>query len=73
MPLECDCYDGCWGNHSKDWPEVDYSGTQRRPSQVEGFVHGAVPYGSYVFVANFTVRIETEDLAAKVRRYAGVR
>lgn len=71
MPLACDCFDGCWGAHSKEWPVVDYSKTRRHHEQITGFIHGAVPYGSYVFVGEGLVRIETEELAAKVRRYVG--
>lgn len=23
IALSCDCYPGCWGDHSEDWPQVD--------------------------------------------------
>ena len=47
MPLSCDCYDGCWGDHSKHWPSI------RATNGISIDVLWAVskrvvPYGSYV-------------------------
>lgn len=36
-PLKCDCYAGCWADHSEGWPEV-HSGW--RAYCVENFGHG---------------------------------
>ncbi len=64
MPLSCDCYPGCWGVHSQDWPEI---WEPRTMSQGEFYrlVHKLVPYGSYVMMHG-RVRVETADLHALV-------
>lgn len=52
MPLGCDCYPGCWGAHSVDWPLIVGEWTKLRP-----YIHKVVPYGSWVQVPE-GVRIE---------------
>lgn len=71
MPLSCDCYGGCWGDHSQQWPRV--AGT---PTPVEQTKHQTVsaeamayyrlaqkvlPYGTYVFMSDH-LRVETNEL-----------
>lgn len=78
MPLSCDCYGGCWGEHSKGWPEVEvpvglihdyktkhpYETYFAQGAAYEVISHAEIPYGSYVQMTGF-VRLETEDLARK--------
>lgn len=48
MPLTCDCYGGCWGDHAKErgWKSVPY--TLDRWT----FVINKFPYGSYVVMGS---------------------
>lgn len=55
MPLSCDCYGGCWGDHSMEWPSFviptslieKYEGHPFKA--VNEIVEAAgLPYGSYV-------------------------
>ena len=77
MPLGCDCYGGCWGDHSKDWPSIALSEkslaearkiNSRYPESVAG---GAIakranlPYGSYVIMSG-SLRVETPELMSLV-------
>ncbi len=55
MPLSCDCYPGCWGDHSKDWPLIPFADHDK--ADVRAAVKGAVPYGSYVEVKE-GIRVE---------------
>lgn len=54
MPLSCDCYAGCWGDHSKGWPSVPQPRDPHKLARDAG-----VPYGSYV-IAEQSLRVETE-------------
>ena len=63
MPLNCDCYDGCWGDHSENWPRVivptgafillkGKPGTLQRQTVSEALFAAAVkllPHGTYVW------------------------
>lgn len=68
MPLSCDCYGGCWGDHSAKWPKVVV------PKEIEVIVHQAcwsvlnIPYGCYVLDEG-EVRTETEEQARLVNAY----
>lgn len=68
-PLSCDCYDGCWGDHSKDWPEVAIADEARLAE-----AHRAcwkelhIPRGSYVAVRG-ALRLQTEEYKQKVVEY----
>lgn len=64
MPLSCDCYAGCWRAHSEAWPKVKTSGAYNNRGLM--LLIGA-PYGSYVTLSG-EIRLETEELAEKVRR-----
>lgn len=44
MPLACDCYGGCWGDHSEGWPEVPFTDAAWKRAVEQ------LPYGSYVRV-----------------------
>lgn len=52
-PLDCDCYPGCWAEHSAAWPSV--------PTDAGGVVVASIrrmlPRGCYVVMGN-RVRIE---------------
>ena len=52
MPLSCDCYPGCWGAHSKDWPLV--INPYLTKADVRKIVMSVVPYGCYVTVEEGT-------------------
>jgi len=60
MPLSCDCYPGCWGEHSKHWPSVllPEGMTQRQIGDA------GIPYGSFVTTRQ-TIRFETMELLTK--------
>lgn len=45
-PLSCDCYPGCWAEHSKDWLTVPYT------KQNWHFCVEFIPYGMYVGVGD---------------------
>jgi hypothetical protein len=63
VPLSCDCYPGCWGDHSKDWPLVTLNPfTAEAASQLRGDVRHFVPYGSYVEVKE-GIRVEPAHFA----------
>lgn len=57
MPLSCDCYPGCWGDHSRDWPLVPFNGAPKSDTRV--VVRAVVPRGSYVEVGE-GIRIEPD-------------
>ena len=59
--LGCDCYGGCWGDHSKDWPKLIFETigetreAYRRCHQTETMGQHLprerrVPYGSYIIM-----------------------
>lgn len=49
MKLSCDCYPGCWGTHSENWPEI--------PAHLFSKIKSNLNYGEYVFMED-KVRIE---------------
>jgi len=63
MPLSCDCYPGCWGVHSQNWPSILVP--EGLTAQAVGEL--GIPYGSYVFGHNNLLFIETPELMAKLR------
>ncbi len=63
MPLTCDCFPGCWGAHSKDWPLVVNPFLDRE--EVRKTVMAVVPYGSYVTVEEGT-KVENESYLSLV-------
>ncbi len=79
MPLNCDCYDGCWGDHSIDWPSIEIPEQLIEKKRQEKFYHypiqavvkdiieaAQVPYGSAVTIDNI-LRLETEQMLEKVK------
>jgi hypothetical protein len=74
MPLgNCDCYGGCWGDHSENWPSLKIPQDKldegaklnpRYPSSAIGLricdVAG-IPYGSFVIMED-AIRVETETM-----------
>lgn len=65
MPLSCDCYGGCWGDHSKDWPSVVIPPGMETAAAMQ-LTHSIVPYGSYVLMGT-TVRTETGEYHERLR------
>jgi hypothetical protein len=79
LPLHCDCYGGCWADHSVDWVKV---GTEANASQLHELAHTTLPYGTYVYIGkgydgpmqrakgvfaeHSHVRVETQELADKL-------
>ena len=73
MPLTCDCYDGCWGDHSANWMCVEVPRSRieaarlvnpRYPESVAATAlckEAGVPYGSYV-VDGRVLSVETPNL-----------
>lgn len=78
MPLSCDCFSGCWGVHSKNWPAlhipqhlIDKHAEHRYPDSVAAgeIIHAcAIPYGSCVNVSG-ELRLETQELFQTVKTY----
>lgn len=63
MPLNCDCYGGCWADHSKDWPRLGDA-----PWIAETFFAVArqhLPYGTYVCMGDH-IRLETEEIKERL-------
>lgn len=59
MPLNCDCYPGCWGDHSELWPEI-ICADKDRAREVRKRIMSLVPYGSYVSADDCIVRVEPD-------------
>ncbi len=75
MPLSCDCYPGCWCDHSKDWPFVPFDGTPLDARDTQVAVQAVVPYGSYVEVKD-GIRIEpayADKFPDKLRDFLKIR
>ena len=61
MTLSCDCYAGCWGDHSEGWPEIhDPDGVYRRAAI------GLLDYGTYVTMPGNVLRIQDSDLVDRL-------
>lgn len=64
MPLNCDCYGGCWGDHSKDWPLVAFTNDYRTnpmPAWArKALLDSGIPYGSFV-ITNHGIRVERAE------------
>lgn len=41
MPLSCDCYGGCWGDHSKNWPDIAYTEERLAYLNSQSKLHGS--------------------------------
>lgn len=63
MPLHCDCYGGCWAEHSEAWPKVGRAVDAKALYQL---AHTTLPYGTYVIMSGQPLRVETPELAAKL-------
>lgn len=80
-PLGCDCYGGCWGDHSKDWPsiaipvpliELAALSNAYYPTHVAAMRlvnEAGIPYGSYV-ISKDRLRVETEEQYDLVKFFA---
>lgn len=55
MPLTCDCYGGCWGDHAKDWPKVAIPPSMGHYELAD---KAGIPYGSYVKIGD-NLHVET--------------
>jgi len=68
MPLNCDCYPGCWGKHSKNWPFIEFETEEEgRRLYVACSKERIVPYGGYVIdIERCQFRVETEELRQKL-------
>lgn len=63
MPLSCDCYAGCWGAHSENWPKLGK--TDAEAASLYRLAHVVLPYGTYVFMETH-LRVETYELAERL-------
>lgn len=55
MPLSCDCFPGCWGTHSKDWPsfelpQEDDEANEALKKLIRQIATNELPYGTFVAV-----------------------
>ena len=62
MALNCDCYPGCWGDHSDGWSEISDPDDKYRRAAI-----GTLEYGTYVFMPENVVRVENDRLAAELK------
>ena len=63
MPLKCDCYPGCWAEHSENWSRLGDA-----PWIAETFFVVArrhLPYGTYVCMGDH-IRLETEEIKERL-------
>ncbi len=65
-PLSCDCYDGCWGEHSEGWERI---GSEETARQWWKLAQRSLPYGTYVLGRR--LRVQTSDLKLKLLAAAG--
>jgi len=62
-PLGCDCYPGCWGDHSAEWPTIQFAtAVEARVARDIIVREKLVPYGSMVSVGKdeSTVRFASD-------------
>ena len=59
--LGCDCYGGCWGDHSKEWHVVQYEVHLHKTVQI--YCRDNLDYGYYVFMGDNGAGVETLRLA----------
>jgi len=57
MPLSCDCYPGCWAEHSENWSCIQ--GTPEFISSFYEIARRVLPHGSYVLIEETILRCET--------------
>lgn len=66
MPLNCDCYGGCWGDHSKNWPDMHWT-----LERVKYLATRADLYGSYVVShPSYPAKNTSENTRIRVETYA---
>lgn len=77
MPLSCDCFDGCWGQHSRHWPsiaipevliEIGRERGERYPHTLGNFLifSAKIPYGCYV-VDDGMIRVDDTQHVAGLK------
>lgn len=79
-PLSCDCYGGCWGDHSETWPRLEFL-TKEGANEAYRLCHQSkkmgdnlpasercVPYGSYV-LSGAQLRFQTTELRDKHEKF----
>ena len=71
MPLSCDCYSGCWAEHSKTWKKVLHRSEAEAQAMFRGCVQ-VLRYGTYVRYG-LEVRLEDPKDVRVVRRHLGRR
>ena len=62
MPLGCDCYPGCWAEHSEDWQRM---GDKSNVGELYKAAVKTLPYGTYVCMSDH-MRVETQELMAQL-------
>jgi hypothetical protein len=77
MPLSCDCYPGCWGDHASNWLSVEIPRRLIEQAKLVNPIYpehvaavrlcqeAGVPYGSYV-TDGCILSIETPQLVQAV-------
>lgn len=63
MPLNCDCYAGCWKEHSNSWPKIMH--TESILNELYFRCVKILPRGTYVLVKN-ELRLEKLELFNKI-------
>lgn len=67
MPLNCDCYPGCWGDHSVSWPKIIFR-TEDGVRRAFLRCRDEFPYGTYVR-CGLEVRVEGAELLRELKSY----
>jgi hypothetical protein len=61
MPLNCNCYEGCWGDHAikKGWKSI--GSTKEDIDHIYRLAVKMLPYGTYVRTSPNQLYVETND------------
>jgi NTP pyrophosphatase (non-canonical NTP hydrolase) len=70
VPLSCDCYPGCWGNHSTGWPSVFIEDSKKLDAAYWAcWKQLNIPHGSYVRMSTWELRLQTEEYKKRVEEF----
>ncbi len=68
-PLSCDCYGGCWGDHSVAWSKITIADSSKRQIAFRACWETLkIPHGSYVLAGN-ELRLQTKEYKQWVEKF----
>jgi hypothetical protein len=72
MSLDCDCYPGCWGDHSNGWPSTkEHVNAKATFLNMASNVRRYIQYGDYVR-ADGELRLESAEAMKKLEEFFGI-